>query len=184
MPLVAIADRRRVPLAVPTGAAYVAFLAHAAIDWDWELMGVTAAALLVGAAWVKSAAARPAVQPALVVRVVGAAGFGLLAVVAMSQLVTDTRLQQARDGLTSSPAHALERARAARRWAPWSSAPYVIESDALLALGRGAQARAALIEALDRDPGDWQLWGKLIVLGTPAEKAEARRRADALNTLR
>jgi hypothetical protein len=45
---------RLVPLAV---GAYVAYLVHAGVDWDWEMTGLTLAAGLVGAGLV--AAARP-----------------------------------------------------------------------------------------------------------------------------
>ena len=37
--------------------AYVAFIAHSAVDWDWQMPAVTLLALFVGAALV--AAARP-----------------------------------------------------------------------------------------------------------------------------
>ena len=53
-PLVAL--RRRPPNALLAGAAaaYVAFLAHAAVDWDWEMLTVTLAALGCGAALLAS----------------------------------------------------------------------------------------------------------------------------------
>src|SRR5207244_2790202 len=56
-PLVAAVRLRRRPLVAAVAAAYVAFLLHAAIDWDWEMSGLTMTALLCGGALV--AAARP-----------------------------------------------------------------------------------------------------------------------------
>src|SRR5207244_10052878 len=56
-PLVAAVRLRRRPLVAAVAAAYVAFLLHAAIDWDWEMTGLTITALLCGAALV--VAARP-----------------------------------------------------------------------------------------------------------------------------
>ena len=50
LPLVAAVRMRRHPL-VPVGcAAYAVYLVHAIADWDWELAGVTLAALLCGMA--------------------------------------------------------------------------------------------------------------------------------------
>jgi O-antigen ligase len=42
--------RRGDPLLAAAGAAYVAFVVHAAVDWDWELPAVTVTGLACGAA--------------------------------------------------------------------------------------------------------------------------------------
>ena len=58
LPLTAVvAARRRHPLAVAAAGAYVAFLAHAAVDWDWEMPVVTVTALVCAVVVLK--AARP-----------------------------------------------------------------------------------------------------------------------------
>src|SRR5207245_8066339 len=49
-PLVAAVRIRRRALAPAVAGAYVAFLAHAALDWDWEMTGLTLSALLCGGA--------------------------------------------------------------------------------------------------------------------------------------
>src|SRR4029077_6139914 len=49
MPLALLRRARRTPLGCACGAAYVAFLLHALLDWDWELAGVGLAGLLCGA---------------------------------------------------------------------------------------------------------------------------------------
>ena len=59
---------RATPLGAPAAGAYAAWLAHAGIDWDWELVGVTAPALLCGvsllaAARAEGSGAAPAAQP-------------------------------------------------------------------------------------------------------------------------
>jgi hypothetical protein len=56
-PLAAAVRVRRRPLAAAVAGAYVAYVLHAAIDWDWEMAGLTITALLCGGALV--AAARP-----------------------------------------------------------------------------------------------------------------------------
>jgi O-antigen ligase len=50
VPLAAVGAARRNPLAAGALGAYVAFLVHAGIDWDWEMPAVTLAALACGIA--------------------------------------------------------------------------------------------------------------------------------------
>ena len=50
MPLVAAVRARRHPLVAPAFGAYVAFLVHAAVDWDWQMPAVTLLAFFVAAA--------------------------------------------------------------------------------------------------------------------------------------
>jgi O-antigen ligase len=45
LPFVALRGGRRDPVLAAAGGAYLAFLLHAAVDWDWEMPVVTAAAL-------------------------------------------------------------------------------------------------------------------------------------------
>jgi O-antigen ligase len=45
LPLLVALRHRRNPLAAPAAGAYCAFLAHAVVDWDWEMPAVTLAAL-------------------------------------------------------------------------------------------------------------------------------------------
>src|SRR5439155_27330960 len=50
IPLAGAVRARRRPLVPPALGAYVAYLVHAAYDWDWEMPAVTLAALFCGAA--------------------------------------------------------------------------------------------------------------------------------------
>jgi O-antigen ligase len=50
IPLVAVARRRHDRLAAAAIPAYVAFLVHAGLDWDWEMPAVTLAGLFAGVA--------------------------------------------------------------------------------------------------------------------------------------
>jgi hypothetical protein len=52
LPLVTALRVRWHPLASAATGAYVAFLSHAALDWDWEMPVVTIAGLACGAALV------------------------------------------------------------------------------------------------------------------------------------
>ena len=50
VPLLVALRHRSNELVAPAVGAYVAYLAHAAVDWDWEMPAVTLAALACGAA--------------------------------------------------------------------------------------------------------------------------------------
>ena len=50
LPLAAAARARRIPLVPAAAGAFVAYVVHAAVDWDWELPAVTVAGLACGLA--------------------------------------------------------------------------------------------------------------------------------------
>jgi len=82
VPLVAAVRARRRPLAGAAAGAYVAYLVHAGLDWDWEMPAVTLGALLVGAALLAAARpdrSRPITAPLRVALVGAALVVGLLA---------------------------------------------------------------------------------------------------------
>ncbi len=55
VPVVAAVRARSTAIVPVAFGGYVAWLAHAGVDWDWELLGVTLPALLVGVALVAAA---------------------------------------------------------------------------------------------------------------------------------
>jgi hypothetical protein len=55
VPLSAVASRRRDPLVPVAAAAYVAFLVHTGLDWDWEMPVTTLAGLACAAALIGNA---------------------------------------------------------------------------------------------------------------------------------
>ena len=82
-PLVAALRARRHPFVPGAAAAYVAYLVHAALDWDWELPAVTLTALVCGAALLVAARREPAplgirVRGLLLVLLLGVAAAGAL----------------------------------------------------------------------------------------------------------
>lgn len=178
IPALVAAVRARTRRLVPAAfGAYLAFLVHAGVDWDWEVPAVTTAALFCGAACLLAARGVRSTPAALSPRARGAALAAVLAVAALSSVglashravaagsdaVADERLAEARD-----------RARAAARWAPWSAEPWRLLGEAQLWEGRLAEARASFREAIARDPGDWELW---LDLALASERPEARRQA-------
>ena len=48
VPIIAAVGARNDPLVAGAAAAYVAFLVHAGLDWDWEMPAVTLVGLLCG----------------------------------------------------------------------------------------------------------------------------------------
>jgi O-antigen ligase len=91
IPLAALRGRRD-PLLATAAGAYVAFLVHAGVDWDWEIPAVTLAGLACGSAML--VARRPADAPELRVGArallcAAALGLGILALI---RLYTGPRL--------------------------------------------------------------------------------------------
>jgi hypothetical protein len=76
--------RRQVdPIVAAAAAGYVAFLLHAAVDWDWELPATGFAGLLCGAAMLVAARKAPRPMPgwSRAVLLVGVLAFGVLAAI-------------------------------------------------------------------------------------------------------
>lgn len=182
-PLVAFVRARRSPRVVGAFAAYVAFLAHAGVDWDWELAGVTLVALLAGCALV--ARARPDDPPRELPRalkVAAPAAAALLALVAVVSVMSTVPLGKAREAaLVTDWATAEREARRAQDWAPWSSDAWRLLGEAQLGQGRVAAARKSFRQAAAKDPGKWLLHLELAITSTGAEQRRAIAAASRLN---
>jgi O-Antigen ligase/Tetratricopeptide repeat len=184
-PLIAAARGRRHALVPAAFGAYVAYLVHAGLDWDWEMPAVTLAALLCGAAILAATrrqaktfvlGTRARVGLVAVTTVLGAAAFvGLMG----NQAVASSKNAEKSGEL----AQAESKARAAVRWAPWSARAWERLAEVRFAQDDLKGARAALIEALEKDPGDWALWYRLGVASEGAERLRAYREAARLNPL-
>src|SRR5205823_2823286 len=87
VPLLAIRRARRASYTPAALGAHVAFLLHAAADWDWELSAVTLLALVCGASLLVAARRKstPTIQPPA--RIGGAALASLLGAAAFFGLV-------------------------------------------------------------------------------------------------
>ena len=183
VPAVAAVKARRRSLTAAGFGAYVAFLAHAGIDWDWELAGVTLPALfcgvaLLGAGRAKRAAARAArsLRQAALALALALGAFAVVGVVGNSAVL---RAQEAAN--SGDWAEAEREARKAERWAPWSSEPWRLISAAQLATGRGKAGLLSLRTAIDKDRRDWRLWYELALASDGRLRREALRRATLLN---
>ena len=183
-PLVAAFAARREPLAVGALGAYVAYLAHAGIDWDWELTGLTLPALACGVALLalRPTDSAPGV-PAPGLRYAAAAVAVALAGVALVGLVGASANAASQEAAASPPdyAEAEDQARKARRWAPWSSEPWQRLGEAQLASGDTPGARKSFRKAIEKEPSDWQLWFDLAQATTGSEQRRALAEAKQLN---
>jgi hypothetical protein len=176
VPLVAVGAARRHPLVPGAVGAYVAYLVHTGVDWDWELPAVTLVGLLCGASILiagrRSFRAEPLSRPlrwggiALVMVAVAFAAIGLVGNSALS------RSESAREN--KDWVRAAGEARRAKSWMPWSPRPWAALGRAELGAGLAADARTSFRKAISIDRGDWQLWYDL------ATATSGRARRDAL----
>ncbi|MBD0290231.1 MAG: O-antigen ligase family protein [Thermoleophilia bacterium] len=183
LPVAAAVRARAHPLAATALAAYAAFLAHAAVDWDWEMPAVTVPALLCAGGLLLLSGEREQS-----VRVSGAFRGVLLVVVlaaaaaAFVGLIGNAALSSAGAALAADRAgDAASDAREATRWAPWSPEPWQLLGEAELSRGDRRAARAAFRRALDKDSSSWELWFHLALASKGKERREAAARALRLN---
>lgn len=181
VPIAAAVRARRTPLVGGLAGAYVAFVLHAGVDWDWELSGVTLAALLTGAALVVVARgegfrivsnrARIAVGAAVAVASL-AAIVGGLGSSALANSFSATERRELDDALAD--------AERARQLMPWSGRPWLALGEAQLAAGDLAAAAASFRRSIERDEDDWRAWLDLALVTEGEARATALRRARAL----
>jgi O-antigen ligase len=184
-PLIALARERRAPLVVAATGGYVAFLVHAAFDWDWQLPGVALAPLLLGAALL--AVARPAWRTLRADRARRLAAAGVLVAVAAGAafaLVGNKALADARTAARESRWDAAEsRARRAVTLQPWSAEPWQALGEAQLQAGDLPAARQSFRNGIATSSRDWQLWLDLALASDGKARAAAAQQALALNPL-
>jgi O-antigen ligase len=184
LPLVASVLARDDPVAVPAVGGYVAYLVHAAQDWDWELPAVTLAGLVCAAAVLVLAERRPRPQLPPSLRVGAAAITVVLALAALGALAGNQAVSGANAALDrDDPARAERDARWAERLVPWSPEPWRLHGEALLSQGKLDAARRDFRRALVKDPSDWDSWADLTLVTQGAERREAARHARSLNPL-
>jgi hypothetical protein len=183
LPLLAALRARRRRFVAAAAAGYCTFLAHAALDWDWELPAVTLAGLLCGVCLLvasrrgrRPAAPRLAVRAAVAAALVAPAGFAYVALIGNRAL--DSASAAADQGQWAKVAH---EARRAVDWTPWSSSGWQLLSRAQRVAGDRTAGRASLRKAVANDPHDWTLWFELATLTSGSERRHALARAAQLN---
>jgi cytochrome c-type biogenesis protein CcmH/NrfG len=150
------------PAATAGSAAFAAFAVHAAVDWDFQLVAVTLAALFCAGALLVSARGAREREARRGGRWIGGAMLAAAAAFAIVAQVGNSALAGSRSALDrDDPARAAQLARRAERWQPWSFEPLEALGEAQLAGGRVAAARFSFRRALALDPPNATLWLEL-----------------------
>jgi O-Antigen ligase len=172
-PLAAAVRTRGDPLTAAALGPFVAYLAHAAQDWDWELPVATVPALACGVALLLGV--RGAAAPlGTAARGAAAAAAVALALLSIGAYAGNRELALAEGGSEGS-------AKRAARLQPWSAEPWRARGEAELARGEVERAQESFREGIDRDDGDWELWLDLALASEGAERERALARAEELN---
>ncbi|HEX6788520.1 MAG TPA: O-antigen ligase family protein [Gaiellaceae bacterium] len=177
-----VAVRRRSTWRTVAAGAYVAFLVHAALDWDWQMPAVTIAALLCGACILAENSAWSVRRRAAATRF-ALAGTSLVALLAGAEGVGAHALAAARSTAGQSPAAAVREAEVAAAWQPWSAEPRRLLAELDASAGDLPAARRALEQAVLLDPADVRTWFDLVRFGLPREQRTALERIAELDPL-
>ncbi len=184
IPLRSLSSRPRQPATVAAGAAYVAFLVHAAFDWDWEMPAVVVTGLLCGVALVVAS------QDTSILRRAGrgrsraiAATVTLVCVAPVTaELLGNQALAAAQHAASTGDWTSVEsRARVASTWQPWSAEPPLLLGLGQLGTGDLPAARASFARAVRLDPNEVRAWYELGSVSGPRTRSEALRRLLALD---
>jgi O-antigen ligase/polysaccharide polymerase Wzy-like membrane protein len=174
-PLVITLRRGARPAVAGAAGAYAAYLLHAGVDWDWELAGVTAVAVALGALLVvERRRAGDAVVVHRSARLASVAAAVVLAVALAGAYAGNSALAKAGSDVGHKRyLKADVDAARAHRLMPWSAQPLVLLGESALGQGELADARLQLRKALAIDDGDWQTWLDLAL----ASRGSAQKRA-------
>jgi hypothetical protein len=175
-PFVAAWRMRGAPVVTPAAGAMAAFVVHAGVDWDFQIVAVTLAGLFCGAALLVAArTSRPPRPLPTWARCALLAGAAVLILAAVGMQVGSSALGHGSSALDrGNLARALGDGERARRWQPWSYQPYQLLGQAYLAAGRRADARRSFRRAIALDRANWSLWYDL------AQASAGRARSAAL----
>ena len=182
VPLTAVARVRTGTFMPAAVGAYAAFLAHASLDWDWEVPALTVVALAAGAMLIVSARDGTSHVFSLRRRIVVLGFLAPLIVLAVAIHAGQGRLEQARRTLErGNGARAAQDAALAARWLPWATEPWQLRGEALLAVGDVRGSLTALRHASRLNSANWEIWYELALVEQGALRADALSRAKALN---
>jgi len=186
IPLAALARARRHPLASAAAGAYVAYLLHAAVDWDWEMTAVTLTALICATAVLRAAGREDPTPLGAPIRFGGLALVVAVGAFALVGLVGNTATARSAKAVRGTHwAAAAREARTAASWAPWASTPKIWLGEAQVGGQTLGPARESLRVAARKDPRNWEIWFDLALAARRggAEQRHALATALELNPL-
>ena len=178
-PLAVFRSARAHPLFPALAGAYVAFLVHAAVDWDWEMTSITLIALACGAGLLACRAEPRIATVGRRGRAAALTGVAVLGGLAVVGLIGNVEIRRS---IAAAQAHDW---RASARWgrraahlAPWSGEPW---RRVALAQPTAAAARPYFLHAIAKDEENWRLWLELAWASKGGARRAALARASSLN---
>ncbi|HEX8208371.1 MAG TPA: O-antigen ligase family protein [Solirubrobacteraceae bacterium] len=183
-------DERERDLAVALFAAAAGWLVHALADWDWDIPGVTVPVLLfLGVLAARPPRVRPAAalsEPSAARWLALGAGCLLLAAFAVSAVLpawsssrTDSALRAVEERTPERLEDGARDAELAADLDPLAVRPLFAAASIAEARGRTLEARAHLLEAVERAPWSAEAWRRLTRLALGLADREGARRAAA-----
>jgi hypothetical protein len=183
VPLVAALRLRRTGWGPPVLAALAAYAVHVAVDFDWELAGVTLPLVVLGAAAAVHASPAQGLLPTRL-RAASLAAAGALTAAGILAFAGNVRLSAAHEAEAAGRFEAAaSRATRALRFAPWSAEAWLVVARSRRELGDRAGARDAYRSALALDRNDWQAWAELATVTAGEPRRAALAEAARLNPL-
>jgi O-Antigen ligase len=180
--LVAAVRSRSNPLTPAALGAYVAFIVHAAVDWDWEVPAVMVPALITGAVLLAQSRGPAPIRLGAGLRWVTGTTLALITAVCGLGLAGNHALSAGASALGDHRYQAaLADASDAHRWVPWSDQPYIVAGRAHLDLHNRAAAARSFRIAVRKDSSDWVAWQWLARATTGAPHTAAMKRLLALD---
>jgi hypothetical protein len=176
IPVVTALRERGDPVRAAMFGCFSAFLAHAALDYDWQVPAVTAFALI--------AAGCVVITPGASVRLpfIGRASIGVAAAVlavlaAVNYVGVEAATLASSHLAVGRTAVAEHDARVARAWQPWSPSPLIILAEAEIQRGHVNAGRAYLRQAERLDPADPDVWAAIAAATRGSSQNRALRQA-------
>jgi O-Antigen ligase len=185
LPIVVATRLRRHPFVPVAAAAYAVFLVHAIADWDWELAGVTLAALFCALACILAGREKEQ-APALSSRARVGLGVGaaVLGAAALLGLIGNSALAASDSAAAAGNWRSAEQhARTAIRWLPWSADGWQRLGEAQIGAHDRVAAKNSLQRAIGKDGNDWVIWLDLVAATRGQAQTAALAEASKLNPL-